>query len=216
VTDTKPSFQVDFNNIIEPDLVIISDTEERRDSTGLLVKLRKGMPVRVWDEDLGNDGQRDDLIAYGVVERNEKWGLNGQPLWCCRVDPASYRHQSDNAVWEERRHSEPADIQAVFRAGESGCWPEPYLTPEQLLELAEICVEHDRVICNVEAWLITNDAEIARPDLGYWEDDADRDLPGPARARKSHAETQAIVADARHAGGKVMFQVWLDWADRDH
>jgi hypothetical protein len=96
VSEPTPSFQVDFNNLIEPDLVIISDTEERREDTGRPMKLREGMPVRVWDEDLGDDGQRDDLIAYGVVERNDKWGWRGSPLWCCRIGPAGIRQQSDH------------------------------------------------------------------------------------------------------------------------
>lgn len=79
-----PTFQVDFNELIAPDLLLLSQEDEREDSDGNRVTLIAGMRIKVWEEDLGNDGQRDDLFAYGVVVLNTIGGwskhVNGAAL----------------------------------------------------------------------------------------------------------------------------------------
>ncbi len=89
-----PTFHVDFNELVQPDLVLFSQHDERQDVEGRSFTLVEGMRVRVTDEDLGEDGSRDDLFAVGIVVPN---GL-GRWLhvkWCCQLDAPGVRHLSD-------------------------------------------------------------------------------------------------------------------------
>ena len=95
MTQPPPTFRVDFNELLEPDLVLLSKGDDLQDSAGRVVTLCEGMPVRVWDEDLGDGGERDDLVADGVVERNRASGWSQHVKWCCRIGPAGISHQSD-------------------------------------------------------------------------------------------------------------------------
>jgi hypothetical protein len=106
----------------------------------------------------------------------------------------------------------PADISAVFREGKSGPFPNPYLTEGQLLELSALCLQTNRVIRNVEAFGITDEADTARIEFSIYSD-----RPGGSadtwreRARRSHEEIVKLVADVRAQPDRIMFEVWLDW-----
>lgn len=53
------------------------------------------MRVTAFDEDVDDDGRRDDLIASGVVEpAPDDMQCNGS-RWVLRVDEHGVRHQSD-------------------------------------------------------------------------------------------------------------------------
>jgi hypothetical protein len=95
ITDTA-IFSVDFNEMLEPDLVLLSKEDIRNDSNGCAVSMQEGMKVTVYEYDIAVDGSVDNLIAYGVVEKNRftaKWG--GSAKWCCRIDGHGIRHQSE-------------------------------------------------------------------------------------------------------------------------
>jgi len=91
------TFQVDFNELVEPDLVLLSKADQREDETGQLVALAKGMLINVWEADLNERGQRDDLIASGVVVRNKTRGWASDVRWACRIDDQGIRHMSESA-----------------------------------------------------------------------------------------------------------------------
>jgi hypothetical protein len=89
---------VDFNEMVEPDLVLLSKTDTRTDSSGATIVLSEGLPVRLYDEELGADGQPDNLLADGVVERNKNdLSWTSPAKWCCRIDGNGIRHESELA-----------------------------------------------------------------------------------------------------------------------
>jgi hypothetical protein len=90
-----PTFHVDFNELLQPDLVLLSKADEREDSDGNLVTLVEGMRVKVWEIDLSDDGQRDDLVATGAAVRNTAGGWSAYVKWCCLIDESGIQHQSD-------------------------------------------------------------------------------------------------------------------------
>lgn len=105
-----------------------------------------------------------------------------------------------------------ADVAAVFEAGLSGYYPEPMLTVDQLLELSELCLRHNRIVDTIEAFSVTPDAEQLRPEFSlFGQEDEDRLRPWPERVEDSHSLVKSIVADARISGLRIEFKVWLDW-----
>ena len=93
----QPRIPVDFNEMLESDLVLLSQTDFRTDSSGATIHLSEGLPVCLYDEDIGADGQPDNLIADGVAERrsgDSSWGTSAK--WCCRIDGRGVRHESDD------------------------------------------------------------------------------------------------------------------------
>lgn len=94
---TKPVFRVDFNEMLEPDLVLLAKDDARLDLDGNEVLLAEGMAVAIFEEDADHDGRLDNLIASGVVERNRSTGWGAHVKWCCRIDADGIRHQSDDA-----------------------------------------------------------------------------------------------------------------------
>ncbi|WP_200953007.1 MULTISPECIES: hypothetical protein [unclassified Rhizobacter] len=67
-------FCVDFNETLEPDLVLLSATDTKIASDGAMVRLRNGQEVIVFMEDSDEQGQSDNLVASGVVEANQSSG----------------------------------------------------------------------------------------------------------------------------------------------
>ena len=83
----RPQFYVDFNELIESDLVALSASDEKLSSTGEKILLRDGLLIDVYsDDDLNDKGEPDSLIASGVVERNSAVGWAAKIRWCCRID----------------------------------------------------------------------------------------------------------------------------------
>lgn len=64
--------------------------EDGREAT-----VHEGMTVTVFDEDLDEDGNRDDLTATGIVERPPDWLRCKGSRWVLRVDSNGVRHDSD-------------------------------------------------------------------------------------------------------------------------
>jgi hypothetical protein len=90
-----PQLRVDFNELLEADLVLLSRDDAKIDTDGNLVTLHEGMLVSIFDEDFDQSGNPDNLIALGVVERNKNAGWAAHVKWCCRIDSAGINHQSD-------------------------------------------------------------------------------------------------------------------------
>jgi hypothetical protein len=42
-----------------------------------------------------------------------------------------------------------ADVEAVYAQGQSGNYPNPYLTPQNLRDLLDRCQGGDKLICNI-------------------------------------------------------------------
>lgn len=66
----RPRLYVDFNEMLEPGLYLLSRDDAKADSSGALVHLREGDLVWVYSDDGDDHGQPDALLAHGRVERN--------------------------------------------------------------------------------------------------------------------------------------------------
>jgi hypothetical protein len=88
-------FRVDFNELVDADLVLLSQKDEREDRDGNFLTLTEGMRVAIWDPDVDAAQVRDDLIATGVVVLNTEGGWSQHVKWCCRIDAAGIRNQSE-------------------------------------------------------------------------------------------------------------------------
>jgi hypothetical protein len=90
-----PWFRVDFNEMVDRDLVLLAQEDLRLDSSGGLVTLAEGMAVIVFEPDEDEDGKPDRLIARGIVERNLEGGWTAAAKWSCRIDEDGIRHESE-------------------------------------------------------------------------------------------------------------------------
>jgi hypothetical protein len=86
--------QADFNGLFG-DVLCLSHNDTSIDERGAVVELRAGMVVTAFDEDLDDNGERDDLVASGTVERSP-WSLRCRgSKWVLRIDGNGVRHESD-------------------------------------------------------------------------------------------------------------------------
>lgn len=87
---------VDFNEMVEYDLVLLSQSDAKLDSAGNLIELYEGLSIKIYMDDVDESGNIDNLIAEGIVEPNkitEGWGKKAK--WCCRIDKNDIRNESD-------------------------------------------------------------------------------------------------------------------------
>lgn len=92
----KPMLYVDFNEMLESNLVLLSPADEKADVHGEAILLCEGLEVTVCMEDTDNTGNVDNLVANGVVEMNRStasWAVHVK--WCCRLDDGGIRHESE-------------------------------------------------------------------------------------------------------------------------
>ena len=95
---TEPSIHVDFNEIIENDLVLLSKADLKEDSEGNIIKLREGMKVKIYMNDTNENNVEDNLIAKGFVELNtygNKYIWTSATKWNCRIDKNGIYHESE-------------------------------------------------------------------------------------------------------------------------
>ena len=91
----RPRIYVDFNEMLDSDLVLLAKTDEVTDSSGETIQLREGLRVFIYSEDVDHDGKSDNLIAQGIVEPNIRRDWSAAAKWCCRIDNHGIRHESD-------------------------------------------------------------------------------------------------------------------------
>jgi hypothetical protein len=92
-----PRIRVDFNELVEPDLVLLSQKDIAVDSEGNEILLADGVKVSVYEFNHYEDGDKEYLLADGVVEINRP-EVNGQwtkaAKWCCRIDNNGIRNET--------------------------------------------------------------------------------------------------------------------------
>ena len=94
----QPRIHVDFNEMLDTDLVLLSKSDTKLDSAGNEINLEEGMHVKIYSEDEDEFGRQDNLIAEGIVELNtEKKGTWGAiAKWNCRIDKNGIRRESES------------------------------------------------------------------------------------------------------------------------
>ena len=96
-TLTKARIYVDFNEMVTHNIVLLSKDDTKADSLGNTVTFYEGMPISIYSDDLGDNGEADNLIAEGIAI---KYDLSDYPgwqhvKWCCRFVEDSIKHESD-------------------------------------------------------------------------------------------------------------------------
>ena len=90
---SSTKIQADFNGLFSQ-LLCLSHSDTALDERGNVVTLAEGMQVIAFEENL-EDGQRDDLIASGTVERSPDWLQCRGSQWVLRIDQNGLRYESD-------------------------------------------------------------------------------------------------------------------------
>ncbi|MDQ6787940.1 MAG: hypothetical protein M3033_14130 [Acidobacteriota bacterium] len=86
--------RADFNGLFG-EVLCLSHEDFSLTEDKIKVKLHEGMKITAFDEDLGDDGKRDDLIANGIVEPAPDWLKCDGSKWILRIDENGVYHQSD-------------------------------------------------------------------------------------------------------------------------
>ncbi len=92
-----PKLRADFNRLFS-DVLCLSHSDVSVDERGKTVQLFPGMLVVAFDQDIDDDGRRDDLIASGVVERSPEWLACRGSKWILKIDSNGLRHESEIAA----------------------------------------------------------------------------------------------------------------------
>ena len=86
--------RADFNGLFG-ELLCLSHKDTSEGADGNLVTLQAGMVLTAFDEDADQHGNRDDLIASGIVEPSPEWLRCLGSRWVLRIDRNGVRHESD-------------------------------------------------------------------------------------------------------------------------
>jgi hypothetical protein len=92
--------RADFNGLFG-DLLCIAHSDTCRDENGEEIRLEAGMQLTAFEEDVDEDGQRDTLMATGIVEPSPDWLACNGSRWALRLDQRGIRHESDVEPWTE-------------------------------------------------------------------------------------------------------------------
>lgn len=81
--------KVDFNEMVEEDLVLLSKSDEVYDAERNKIVLLKGLPISVYEYNEYKNGTTEHISAEGIVEPNDPT-VNGRwtkgTKWCCRIN----------------------------------------------------------------------------------------------------------------------------------
>jgi hypothetical protein len=86
--------RADFNGLFG-DILCLSHEDTCIDETGTKVLLSEGQTLTAFDEGADENGNRDDLIASGIVEPSPSWLRCNGSRWVLRIDEHGVRHESD-------------------------------------------------------------------------------------------------------------------------
>ena len=87
----RARIRVDFNEMVEQDVVLLSNDEEVLDSSGERIALHEDLRVYLYMDDADEYGKPRYLLASGIVERNYASDWSKAVKWCCRIDEWGYR-----------------------------------------------------------------------------------------------------------------------------
>jgi len=104
-----------------------------------------------------------------------------------------------------------ADVEAVYASGQSGSYPNPYLTPQDLERLLERCRDGDKLICNIEAYEIDGEFDKPRVDLGLYAGGVSEQMRRwDERVSETTEFIEGLLGEAAKEQNPIMFMVWLD------
>ena len=86
--------RADFNGLFG-DILCLTHSDFCPDENGNQVPMRSGLQVLAFDHDVNEAGERDDLVATGVVEPSPSWLSCEGSKWVLRIDGNGVRNRSD-------------------------------------------------------------------------------------------------------------------------
>ena len=86
--------RADFNGLFG-DILCLSHEDTCSDEAGSVIRLREGLILTAFDEDVDEHGRRDDLVASGMVECSPAWLQCHGSRWVLEIDDKGVRHESD-------------------------------------------------------------------------------------------------------------------------
>ncbi len=89
-----PRLRADFNGLFE-DVLCLSHGGSCPDETGAPIELRAGMTVVAFEEDVGDRGERVDIIAAGTVEPAPEWLACKGSRWVLKIDARGVRYERE-------------------------------------------------------------------------------------------------------------------------
>jgi len=89
----EPRLYVDFNELIDHNLVLLSQSDYKADSMGNSIHLYEGKIVSIYMDDTDEEGNPDNLLAEGIVIPNPL--PNHIAKWCCRINEKGIYHESE-------------------------------------------------------------------------------------------------------------------------
>lgn len=100
----KARISVDFNEMVDSNTVMLSQTDTRTDSLGNTVDLYEGMAIGIYEEDVYEDGEVDYLVAEGTVIKHDLDICPSFPhvKWFCRIDSDGIQNKPE---WREERNN---------------------------------------------------------------------------------------------------------------
>ena len=90
----RAKIRADFNGLFG-DILCLSHSDTCIDENGEVIQLQMGMTVTAYDEDADENGQRDNLIASGIVEQSPNWLRCDGSRWVLKIDRNGVRHESE-------------------------------------------------------------------------------------------------------------------------
>jgi hypothetical protein len=88
--------QGDFNGLFQGGTMLcLSHSNTCRDEHGNQLVLDDGMKVAAFEQDSDEDGNRDDLVASGVVRPAPDWLQCRGSKWVLMIDENGVNHESD-------------------------------------------------------------------------------------------------------------------------
>jgi hypothetical protein len=86
--------RADFNGLFG-ELLCLSHSDTCTGREGQQIELQEGMIVTAYDEDTDDDGNRDDLLATGTVERSPSFLQCKGSRWALRINDIGVIHESE-------------------------------------------------------------------------------------------------------------------------
>lgn len=90
----EPRLRADFNGYFG-DVLCLSHSDTCPTENGDRVVLQEGMIVTAYDDDADEHGQRDNVIATGVVVRSREPLRCRGSVWSLLIDENGLRHESE-------------------------------------------------------------------------------------------------------------------------
>lgn len=105
---SKVNIPVDFNEMIDDNIILLSKTDTKFNSRGKPITLYEGMPISIYEESVYEDGEFEYLIAEGTVIKHD---LNKYPCfpyvkWLCRIDANGIQNRPKLQTLEKSTRTE--------------------------------------------------------------------------------------------------------------